>query len=176
MRLLFSTFMLLATVGSQAQNRVYSVCDALENRKSINHQLITVKGVQIASDEGAWLERNDCRPLAVAGYDWPTSIWLELSDKRRKEAGFESTDLELSVRRINEKIRYRHYDPKRDRLWLTYVGVFETYDDGLEKHVYVDSSGSRGVGFGHLNRSPAELIVKDVLDVSVEHPGAREPK
>jgi hypothetical protein len=69
------------------------------------------------------------------------------------------------VRRINSEIAKRHFDPSRDRLWLTYVGVFKAYDDELNRSL-------RG-GFGHMNVAPAELIVREVRDAVVEKAAGR---
>jgi hypothetical protein len=69
---------------------------------------------------------------------------------------------------MNAELAKQAYDPKRDRLVLTYTGLFKTYDE-LGKHVLPDSDGPRGLGFGHLNSAPAEVLVRDVTGLVIEH-------
>ena len=166
MKLLIAGLATLVAVGVCSPQNTVSVCDALKRRVSLNHKIIAVRGIQLATDEGAWLKGLDCgESLAVGGHAWPTFIWLELSTRSRSAAGFGSTDLDASVKRINAEIVKRGFDPKRDRLWVTYVGMFETDDESGQR---VDDSGRSQAGFGHLNSAHAQLIVKDVRDAVVE--------
>jgi hypothetical protein len=71
-----------------------------------------------------------------------------------------SGDLDASIKAVNLEIKKHGFDPQRDRLWITYIGVFEAYDD--------DSDHALRNGFGHLNAAPVQLIVKDVRDAVVE--------
>ena len=145
-----------------------SVCDLLANPQSFNHKLIAVRGVQVATGEGVWLDGNGCtKRITAGGYQWPDIMWIELSDRVRREAGFNVEPLRTDVARIDAQLKKQDFNPRRDRLWITYVGRFETYDD-FEHHVLRDSAGSRGIGFGHLNSAPAMLIVTAVRDAFVE--------
>ena len=171
MKLAIATLALITLVASSlcAPLEVMSVCDALTRRISLNHKIVAVRGIQLATDEGAWLQGVGCgKSITVNGQEWPTFIWLEMSARRRKAAGVEAVELETSVKRINTAIAKRGFDPKRDRLWLTYVGVFET-DDESGQHVDNAGAGAGQIGFGHLNAARAQLIVKGVRDPFVEH-------
>jgi hypothetical protein len=163
-----SALVTLLVAGVCAQQETISVCDALKRRISLNHKIVGVRGMQFATDEGAWLKGLDCgESLAVGEHAWPTFIWLEMSARSRRAAGFGSTNLGASVKRVNAEIAKRGFDPKRDRLWLTYVGIFET-DDESGRHMEDGDTGRSQAGFGHLNTAHAQLIVKDVRDPVVE--------
>jgi hypothetical protein len=159
--------LLAAHAGTGASDRAISVCEALSEREMLRDKLVAIRGVQVATGEGAWLEGTSCDPLITNGFEWPTLIWLEMSREWRIEAGIETKELAASTKRIDSDLAKRHFDPERDRLTLTYIGVLKTFDD-LGKQVYRDSTKARGIGYGHMNGAPVELIVKDVKDAAIE--------
>lgn len=168
MKLALAALATLVVAGVCAPRDTISVCGALKRRMSLDHKIVAVRGIQLATDEGAWLKGLDCgESLAVGGHAWPTFIWLEMSTRSRKAAGFGSIDLDASIKRINAEIAKSGFDAERDRLWLTYVGTFET-DDESGKHIEGGDAGRSQAGFGHLNTAHAQLIVKDVRDPVVE--------
>jgi hypothetical protein len=153
--------------GSLAQPTL-SVCDAIAQHNQLNHKSVVIRGVQVATDEGTWLEGRGCSEnLATSGYFWPTTIWLELSEQYRRRLGWDSTLADTSIARINSQLKKNGFDRTKEELVLTYVGLFETYDN-FEDHVFRDSAGAHGRGFGHLNSSPAMLVVKDVRDPAIK--------
>src|SRR5713226_5718288 len=74
---------------------------------------------------------------------------------------------ELQLPGPQPELAKRQFDPKRDRLTLTYLGVLKTFDD-LGKQIFRDSTGTRGKDYGDMNASPIELIVKDVREPVIE--------
>jgi len=155
----------LAVAMVQATNKPLSVCEALRQRDALDNKIVSIRGVQNGADEGAWLLGSDCGVIRTDAREWKSIIWLETSRPSMRAAGVWPNDFWDSVRRINSEIAKRHFDPSRDRLWLTYVGVFKAYDDELNRSL-------RG-GFGHMNVAPAELIVREVRDAVVEKAAGR---
>jgi hypothetical protein len=142
-----------------AVDRPLTVCEVLQRGSEFNHKLVAIRGIQMGTDEGAWLDGKGCQGIRTVGRT-QAIIWLETAANRRVAAGFEPVDLARSAQRINAEISKAHYDRRRDQLHLTYVGLFQM----------ADSEETRGEGFGHLNSAIAALIVKDVMDVVVEGP------
>ncbi len=68
---------------------------------------------------------------------------------------------------MDADLKKRGFDNHRDRLVITYVGLFLAYDDSTQEY-HPDSRSTRANGFGHLNASPAQIIVKDVKDAVIE--------
>src|SRR5437667_8635362 len=137
---------LLGAPATLASDRVISACDAISQRDVLRDKLVAVRGFQIATDEGTWLEGSNCEPVVTNGFVWRSSIWLELSDDWRSTAGVATGQLATSTRHINAQLAKWHFDPKRDRLSLTYIGVLKTFDD-LGKQVIRDGASSRGNGY-----------------------------
>jgi hypothetical protein len=163
----FVALVLLAAAVRGAPDDTISVCGALSVRSSLSHKVVSIRGLQSATGEGAWLIGTDCgESISVGGRPWRTSIWLELSAQAREAVGIRSGGLETSMKRVNSEIEKAGFDAKRDRLWVTYIGLFEVDDDNGRR---IDSDGSVQAGFGHLNAAHAQLIVSDVRDPVVEH-------
>ena len=151
----------IAGVSACAADETVSVCDALRRRDALHSKLVAIRGLLLATDEGGWLLGRDCgEAIIINGRAFRSAIWLEMSGSSRRAAGVWSPDLDASIKKINLEIAKRKFDPQRDRLSVTYIGVFEAYD-GQDNHALRD-------GFGHLNAAPAQLIVKDIRDAVVE--------
>lgn len=172
---LMSSILLGVAFCSGAEEPALSVCDVLARTRELNHQLVAVRGVQLASEEGTWLTGVNCsKPLITDGYQWPSTVWLELRTSIRRAAGFNLERYRLHSKLILAMISKQRHDTERDRVWLTYVGRLEAYDN-LSEHVVHDSTGARGFGFGHMNAAPVMLIVSDVKDLYVEPASASKP-
>jgi hypothetical protein len=170
------TLSILVGAGACAETNAVSVCEALNRREALNGKTISIRGIQVATEEGAWLNDPACvEPVSADARPGHAVIWLGMSGDRRRAAGFGSTDLQASVKRINGAIAKQRFDPGKDRLWLTYVGVLWSDLGGVPQ---ADGSpgGARQPGFGHINTAPAELVVKDVRDAFVERGAKPLPK
>ena len=69
---------------------------------------------------------------------------------------------------VLDEIRKMQVDPKKDRIWLTYIGVFETRDYQASDIGSDGHGGHRPFGFGHLNSAPGQLLVKTIKDLKIE--------
>jgi hypothetical protein len=132
--------------------------------------------MQVATGDGGWLKGEGCdKAFITNGYVWPSILWLEMSESARETAGILGPELEPSLERVNVELKKRSFDTEKDRLMITYVGVFEAYDDSAQQY-HPDSRSTRANGFGHLNASPGQIIVKDVRAAVIEKLEIKRPK
>jgi hypothetical protein len=75
--------------------------------------------------------------------------------------------LHADIARVNGRLRRLGVGLKKRRIVLTYVGRFETIPD-LSRCVDQVNGVPRGVGLGHGNWAPAEMVVKAVRELTVE--------
>jgi hypothetical protein len=159
--LIAGALVIMAGVSACASDETVSVCDALRRRNALHTKLVAVRGLLVATDEGGWLLGRECgEAIMINGRAFRSAIWLEMSGASRRAAGVWSTDLDASIKAITLEMEKRRFNAQRDRLWVTYTGVFEAYDD--------ESNHALRHGFGHLNAAPAQLIVKEIRDAVVE--------
>jgi hypothetical protein len=143
-----------------------TVCELLAASSSFTGKVIAVRGIQVATDEGAWLKADDCKPIVTKRYTWPAAIWLDMSRTRLEAAHFSYKRLQDDIARINEQLRQLGVVPKRRQIVLTYIGRFEAVLD-KDKRVDEVNGVPRGIGLGHGNWAPAEMVVKEVRDLTV---------
>jgi len=171
-------FAVVVPAAQGAEPHVISACEALAHPNLYDHKLVAIRGIQTASMEGGWLKGQNCdKAFITNGYIWPSIIWLEMSESARAAAGIQGLELESSLKRGNAKLKKRGFNNDRDRLVITYIGLFEAYDDSAQEF-HPDSRSTRANGFGHLNGAPAQIIVSDVKDAVIEkgpnpNPGKR---
>jgi hypothetical protein len=170
MRYTLLTISILFSAEVCAELKPVSVCEALAQRATLNGKTVSIRGLQEATGEGAWLSEPSCSDsIAVGGRPAQPLIWLEMSGPARTAAGFDSVNLQSSVKRINARIAKQGFDPRKDRLWVTYVGLFWS-DLGKVQQDGIRNDDQMQPGFGPLNAAPTELVVKDVSDPLVERP------
>jgi hypothetical protein len=172
-------FAMFVTAAQGAEPQVISVCEALMHSNVYDHKLVAIRGTQAASMEGGSLKGENCdKAFITNGYIWPSIIWLEMSEAARVAAGIQGPELESSLKRGNAELKRKGFNNDRDRLVITYVGLFEAYDDSAQEF-HPDSHSTRAHGFGHLNGAPAQIIVSDVKDAVIEkasNPGPKKKK
>jgi len=151
-------------VLARAEERPLSVCEVLGSPEKFNGKIVAVRGLQSATDEGGWLEGIDCAPLVTNGYRWPTVIWLEMSASRLEALNLDFRKLGAETAQLNRSLKAA-FDLSRDRMIVTYVGRFYMLEDLAAR---VDTYNRTGRGLGHANYAPAELVVKQVKDLSIE--------
>jgi hypothetical protein len=91
-----------------------------------------------------------------------------MSENSTKSAGFSVTALHADIAKINDQMRRLRVDAQHDTILLTYVGRFEMLQD-LPNRVEDFNGHTRGLGLGHSNWAPAQMVIKGVEDLSVEH-------
>ena len=175
----FSLILLLAAAAApqgkpapdQAAQGTLSVCDILADPLKYNYQLVKIRGVSVGTDEGWWIgpDKPCSRPLTTGGYTWPSIIWVESVDESRPSRGVQFRTDHNAVNKIDGAVARMHIDPKLDRIWLNFTGVFET-----RVFTSKDIGKGRAFGFGHMNSAPARLLLKTVTDLHVEHVAAQK--
>jgi hypothetical protein len=142
-----------------------SVCDLLTDPSKYNGHVVAVRGLVTGTDEGAWLKADVAckKPLTTYGFTWPQYLWLEIADTPLivGRVGFQ-TDA-AALRKIDIETRRMSLDYEKDRIRLTYVGVFETRD-----YKPSDIGINRAYGFGHMNAAPGQIVIRTVKDLEVE--------
>ena len=146
---------------------ILSVCEALQNRLAYNGKAVIVVGRFAEGMEGAWLGEDCDGRLLIDGYGWPNDISLTYVIDREAPAPALPTAFQWSRAAIVPKLprgtdtAKLHDEPGCGyrTAWAAVFGRFET----KEKFQIIRYSGGelRGVGFGHLGSSPAQLIGPD---------------
>jgi hypothetical protein len=126
--------------------------------------MVTLIGRWSATDEGAWLESDCSSAIRTGDYLWPNSIWLEYDPS--SPSAFEGempVNLAAAKSEIEKAKKRKEPFGGKDK-WAIVYGRFETHDE-LRTAVAGDGVSVYGVGFGHLNESPAQVVhkSKDVL-------------
>ena len=166
------TALVLAQGGGETRglDELLSVCDVLAVPMKYDGKLIRVRGVWEGAGEGSWIEPGvKCgTPVTAFGYTWPSIISIETADSLQRIHKVEfHTDLR-ALRAVNDEVQRKQIDPKNNRTWVTFIGVFETRDYQASDIGSDGRGGHRVNGFGHLNGAPGQLLVKTVKDLKIE--------
>jgi|SRR5665213_2099720 len=162
------TLAIVVAAAQGAEPQVISVCEALTHPELYDHKLVAIRGIEVAGMEGGWLKGQSCdKAFITNGYIWPSMVWLEMSRSAREAAGIQAKELKSSLKRMDAELKKKGFNSHRDRLVITYVGFLQLYDDSTQEY-HPDSRSTRANGFGHLNASPAQVIVEDVKDAVIE--------
>jgi hypothetical protein len=151
-----------AANAATSSARTLSVCDVLaDDPTRLNGQVLSVRGMVEATEEGSWLIGTCKTHLVTKGLTWANIIWIYVDHA--------DEDAEHSWGTISTKASQLHADLRRDKIWVTIVGRLETRKS-MEDAVYQMPYGPSKVGFGHLGAAPAEIDVISVRDVTIVPP------
>jgi len=139
--------------------KLTSVCDILSNRGVYNGRLVALIGRWVSTDEGSWIESDCEKPIKTGSYTWSDIIFLNQDSSSptifAKHISFDFATADSKIAELtahgklpNEKVR-----------WAVVYGLLETKEE-LETAFSADGS-ARGVGYGHLNASPAQIIYRE---------------
>ena len=148
-----------------------SVCDVLRDPVKYNGKMITVRGYLASNAHGTWLT-EDCKEhlMTTIGMEWPNTIWVGATAKDALHQITFEEDWKV-VEETRAKLGRQITDRRHDRVWVTYIGLFETWDN-IKSAVGSDRSGALVLGgFGPGNYAPGQLIIQTVKDAFVEHLG-----
>jgi hypothetical protein len=140
----------------------HSVCDLLENPLNFNGKLVAVKGL-IQGGDGFWIYDDQCPPrIRVQGrtYENIIAIANPTMPLRLHDAEFDTDD--DSVALIGRA--FGQDKTMRPQVSATLVGLFETRP-GLN----LTAPNGSSLGFGHLGRAPAELLLKECRGATVTY-------
>jgi hypothetical protein len=144
-----------------------TVCESLDHRNDLDGKMIAIRGVSVGTSEGVWLVDPKCPdPIATPRYAWPRSIYLASISHASSPVDFRfDSKADDKLRAEFERL---HVNRKAVRIWITYVGRFETRKD-LSTALFRDYNGGlHPAGFGQLNSVPAQLVVKTQRDMTIQ--------
>lgn len=169
---LTSVFLSILTSFAQTQaerTKPLSVCELIERRVEYAGKMVAVQG---EAREGWLAASGDCSyKLITEGIEWPNVIYLDYpTPQSRNEASRANFRVHWkAIQAANDKVRRSGFDPRTDRLIITYVGRFVTYLD-LDKRVSPGVPGALRLGFGPVGLgAPVQLLIKTIADVSIVH-------
>ena len=144
--------------ASQDSIPLVTVCEALHNRISYNGKVIIVIGKIESTFEGTWLAEECKEEISTDGVLWGGNISLAVlsgnADPPPKLPNDFSWDDTLLLKKLKS---LKDYSPfHRFSTWAAVFGRFETR---ISLQYFPGANGRlRGMGFGHLNASLAQLV------------------
>lgn len=153
-------FQCLAANAPTRPPQVISVCEVLaDDPTKLNGNVISVRGLLAATNEGMWLVGECKTHLVTKGLAWGNdlSVYVPAADE----------SVARSWGRMSQRLKQLHGLVGRDRIWVTITGRLETRQS-MDDEVVQMPYGLRHAGFGHMGDSPAEIDVISVEDVRVE--------
>src|SRR5690348_7869773 len=140
--------------------RPLTVCDILKDHPKNNGMVVAVRGELEMTDEGTWLAGENCQSsLVTRGYKWQMIISLVRSKDPALPGDAVIQRDEKSFQRLYATLR-RFQNAKK--ITVTYLGLFQTYQD-LSRRVAPNLGGvMTPLGFGHSGLAPAQLVVQSV--------------
>jgi hypothetical protein len=135
------------------------VCEVLKDSQKYHMKMVRIRGRFEGTREGVWLVGDTCKG----------DVWLEVPQPMPRphhtQVDFKyDEEAEARVSARAQELLQRV--PKRCLVY-TQTGLFETVRGRNEK-ITDPNSPSRTLGFGHLNGSSAQLIVKSMDDVEAQ--------
>jgi hypothetical protein len=135
--------------------------------------MVAIRGEVRQGGHGPWLAASpDCQyKLITRGVEWPNWIYLTYpsneSPRQEDHANF-AVDW-TALHHSQETVRRTGFNPDTDRIIKTYIGLFVTYPDLIDRVNPITPMRPR-LGFGPVGMdAPAQLLIKSVKDVVVIH-------
>ncbi len=168
MRLVVLAAFFCTIVSPAEEHKVLDVCEALSNLEKLDGHLVTIRGA-LGTFQGWWLEGEQCAEhVEVKGHVFVDTISIQESTSlvRVHVPPFAASRKPFSE--LNEAL-HRLRD-EREALRVTIVGILET------RQPRAKLLGSRGqlLGFGHLGVAPAQLLLREVVDITIKSRAVKE--
>jgi hypothetical protein len=145
-----------------------TVCEVLSRPSKYDGKMVRIRDRVFGTEEGAWFVGESCPGIYVSDFKiWPSSIaWTMPTDLtfilHKVDFQFDSE----ASKAIHEKYRaLRRRLPDRC-LEYTYTGMFESWSKQTAKKTDPKGTQYEIPGFGHLNESPAQLVLKSADDIT----------
>jgi hypothetical protein len=155
---IFPCINVFGQTGSTSRDNIpaVTVCEVLHNRISYNSKSIIVIGRIESSFEGTWLTEDCEEKISTDGVLWEGSIswtvWGSSSPPPKLPADYDWDDTVL-LDKLKSLKHYTQFHPPG-----TYAAVFGRFKTKILSEYFRDASGRlRGLGFGHLGSSLAQL-------------------
>jgi hypothetical protein len=153
---------------SDASLPALSVCEALTHASQYDGKLVRIHGKVVATGESAGFAGEECpNVLVTGGKVWPSGITWTMPSNRMfilhpvnfDFDGDSSKRLERKVQQLRKRVPYECIE-------LTYRGMFEIMPAAKAKKVDPKGTPYEFTGFGHLNGSGAQLVLKSADDAT----------
>lgn len=153
-----------------SDHRVLTVCEVLKNRTALNGRIVEVRGILRTTPEGSSLHSEGCdRDLKAGGYTWPAALNLSISELLTLWPPWPLNRDLRTMDQVQNQIRRQKPKPG-DRIWITCIGRFESYEN-IEERVFRTPDGKvRANGLGHEGAFAAQLLTISTRDPVVERP------
>jgi hypothetical protein len=145
-----------------------TVCEVLSHPSEYDGKIVRIRDRVFGTDEGAGFIGESCPGIYVTdGKIWPSQIaWTMPTDLTFI---LHKVDFQFdwqSGKALNKKYRaLRKRVPDRC-LEYTYTGMFESWSKQTAKKIDLKGRQYEIPGFGHLNESPAQLVLKSADDIT----------
>jgi len=123
-----------------------SVCELLTSLQQNNGSLISVRGELVSTDESLSLRGECSERVYIDGFDWPSAISIVPPAGDRSGLGAPPKAGQIAIASVIGRLETRQQ--------------FETVR--TSRDVFP-------IGFGHVNRFPAELVVTRVVSVEIRN-------
>ncbi len=138
---------------------ILTVCEALQNRVRYNGKPIIVIGRTVRTMEGSWLSEECNTKISTDGVVWGGNISLTVYLERTDPPPNLPKDFRWDDRTLLKKLKslgdYSHYQS----FFTNWAAVFGRFETRISPEYFRDANGHlRGLGFGHLSGSLAQLI------------------
>ena len=144
----------VARVSQTSEMAPITVCDLLSNAPSYQGKIVAVRGIYW---DGL---RQTCPDSIVAHSGWPNAVNLSTSALAGPYEAVPFETDQASWDRLDEILLREARASRREEVWFTAVGRFRSID--FQKDRLTDG------GYGHLNVLPAELVVKQISDITID--------
>jgi len=153
--------------NDQATVPTLGVCEALTRASEYDGKMVRIRGQVSSTEEGTWYIGDDCRGTFVSdGKVWPSSIaWTSPDNKEFILHPITFSFDKSSLTRLDKKwVRLRKQLSDRC-IAVTYTGMFEMWSRDKARKMYPGGKVLEIPGFGHLNGSPTQLVLKSADEV-----------
>lgn len=155
--------------GTQLEKHApISVCELLESRFKYDGEMVEVRGIEDAGDEGSALLGENCaKTIVEQGLTFPNAInlayHLDITSPHYDTADFivDTPQIDKVATQV-ERLRRRYPHAK---IAVTYRGLFETRRTLVGHNL---GGGLSRVGFGHLGGCPGQLVIQTAKDPRVQ--------
>ena len=159
-------------LGAEASDGLgpINVCDLARRLSAYRNKMVAVRGEFFSGRHGATVGSERCT-RASPFREFGSGIAINLSFPSNPAPGEEQVDFEIdgeSLRRFEESMSAARAEKRTGaelKVVATFVGVLRVRSGFKLKPS--PSGGYVGNGFGQLGRYPAELVMRDIRDLSI---------
>ena len=147
-----------------------TICEVMPDLTAYNNQVVTIKGEYLFDPEHSSISATCKQHFTTFGYDWPSALQLRrvsVDDDPAKIPFVPDSESIESFHRAVGSVKALTVQG-----CIVATGMIRTKDDYSPK-LRMSNGQMRGLGFGHRNAFPGQLILKSVRVISL-HPYQRK--